>query len=86
MENSHDMYYDKKLAFVLNFLSDDEIETIIAKLESRIDNYQRTGELSFKCNIFGKFSLEERNLMKAELMEIQNILQSENSDEEEDIL
>ena len=84
MENSHDMYYDKKLSFVLNFLSEDEIETLIAKLESRIDNYKRTGELSYKCNIFGKFSLEEKNLMKAELIEIQSILQSENSDEEEE--
>ena len=54
------MYYDKKLAFVLNFLSDEEIEMIIAKLETRIDNYQRTGELSFKFNIFGKFSLEKK--------------------------
>ena len=89
MENSHDIYYDKKLAFALNFLSDEEIDNIIAKMDPRINNYQRTGELSYKCNIFGKSSFKKKDLLKPELMEIQNILQndlySQNSGDEKSI-
>ena len=66
MLHSHDMYYQKDLSFLLNFLADEEIAILVTKLSVRINLFRSEGILSFESNVFGDSpDIEaDRNLLK----------------------
>ena len=53
MLHSHDMYYEKDLSFLLNFLGDEEIDILVTKLTVRMNLFKSGGILSFDSNVFG---------------------------------
>ena len=82
MLHSHDMYYEKDLSFVLNFLADEEIDILVTKLSVRINIFKSEGILSFDSNIFGHSPSpvvveSERDLGKKDVQKFEDLNESD---------
>ena len=52
MVNSHDIHYEKDFALALFFISNEEFDTILRRLESRMSVFKSTGVLDLQSNVF----------------------------------
>ena len=52
MMNSHDMLFAKEFSVVLNIISQEEVESILKRLESRLTIFKDTGALEYNKNVF----------------------------------
>ena len=52
LRQGHELHYKQPLTTALNFLSEQEIETLLTRLEGRIERYKAEGILEFQENIF----------------------------------
>ena len=79
MLHSHDMYYEKDLSFLLNFLGDEEISVLVKKLSVRINIFRSEGTLSFDSNVLEDSPEAGRDLVKKDFQMFENL---NDSDEE----
>ena len=54
MINAHDMLFAKEFSAILNILSQEEVESILSRLELRLTIFKDTGALEYNNNIFEK--------------------------------
>ena len=79
MLHSHDMYYEKHLSFLLNFLGDEEMSILVTKLSVRSELFKKEGILSFVSNIFGDSPEADNDLVKKDAQKFED---PDESDEE----
>ena len=77
MLHSHDMYYEKDLSFLLNFLGDEEISVLVKKLSVRINIFRSKGTLSFDSNVFEDSPEAGRDLVKKDFQMFENLNESD---------
>ena len=57
LRQGHDLHYNSELSAALHFLSEQETETLLTRIQMRIDRYKAEGILHFTENIFTTQSL-----------------------------
>ena len=72
MLHSHDMYYEKDLSFLLNFLGDEEIDILVTKLSVRMNLFKSGGILSFDSNVFGDSPEADRDFGKKDVQKFED--------------
>lgn len=83
MQHSHDMYYEKDLAFLLNFLSDGEIQVLVTKLTARMDIFRAVGTLGSDENVFGESLSSASNIQKREIPNVKEKIEIHYESDEE---
>ena len=82
-EKAHDIFYNKELCLSLSLLTDEEIQTLIQKVNPRVEQLDSVGIVTDQKNIFEE--VENRHeASRGDIDDIQSLLQDDNSEDDSD--
>ena len=82
-EKAHDIFYNKELCLSLSLLTDEEIQTLIQKVNPRVEQLDSVGIVTDQKNIFKE--VENRHgASRGDIDDIQSLLQDDNSEDDSD--
>ena len=82
-EKAHDIFYNKELCLSLSLLTDEEIQTLIQKVNPRVEQLESVGIVTDQKNIFEEVE-NRQGASRGDIDDIQSLLQDDNSEEDSD--